>query len=439
MRDQNPDDEMDELIRRSTQLEIPAEVEGRLRHRLAEFRTRVEQRPPSRWRSLTYSLTSRPPARVMAMAAAALVAVAVGLVLIPRASNASRVYAAAAEQLRSSQSIEYTIVLNETPYVGVDFSYAAPGFRRLNCSWGIEVRADHTARKQIVLMHLTRMYVVESGKQAESPANSEDLVEQLLSLPPSAEKVLGERRAGGQRLIGYRLPNAALGASFSGLQTFDMWVNAGTRQADHVDIAIQEQGKPVHQMYIRNIRVNGQVDRSLFDLTPPEGYTAITALSAETRASKPAPPQNELVLQARIVQGSAVTAVVMPMTGSYALTRVALEKVESYLKTQGVTPAGPPLGRFESEQKWDAGYPVPPGTRVEAPFRFVSEPATLVASVVVNGPWGTESTGRWSAFLKSVVEQGYFPAGPPMEIWSGDDAKVKSQSTEMRIAVTKAN
>jgi outer membrane lipoprotein-sorting protein len=438
MRDQSTNDEMDELIRRSAQVEIPAEVEDRLRHRLAEFRTRVEQRPPSRWRAMAYSLTYRPAVRVMAMAAAALVAVAVGLIVIPRASNASRVYAAAARQLRTSQSIEYTIVLNDTPYVGVDFSYAAPGYTRLNCSWGIEVRADHTARKQIVLMHLTRMYLAESGGKVASLANSDDLVEQLLSLPPTADQVLGERQAGGRRLIGYRLPNATLGASFAGLKTFDMWVDAGTRQADHVDIAIQEQGKPVHQMHIRNIRVNGQVDRSLFDLTPPAGYTVITAKSAETRADK-ATEQNALVLQAQIRQSDALNVVVLPMTGSYAQTQAAVEKVGSYLKTLGVTPVGPPLGRFGSEQSWDAGYPVPAGTRVTAPFQFATLPPALVANAVVNGPWGKDSDARWAAFLKSVVEEGYVPAGPPMEKCSGEDGKAQTQSTEMTIAVTKAN
>jgi len=95
MRDQNENDEMDDLIRRSTQVEIPAEVEERLRHRLAAFRTKVEQRPPSRWRSLAFW----PPVKIMAMAAAAVAAVVVGLVLTPREASASRVYAAAAEQL----------------------------------------------------------------------------------------------------------------------------------------------------------------------------------------------------------------------------------------------------------------------------------------------------------------------------------------------------
>jgi hypothetical protein len=437
MRDQNANDEMDDLIRRSTQVEIPAEVEDRLRHRLAEFRTRVEQRPPNRWRSLAYSLTYRPPLRVMAMTAAALVAVAIGLVLIPREGNARRVYAAAAQQLRNSQSLEYTIVFSELPYVGVDFSYAAPGYQRVNCSWGIEVRADHTARKQIVLMHLTRMYVVESGKQVESPANSDDWVKQLESLPPAADQVLGERQAGGKRLIGYRLVKAPHGTSIPGLKSFDLWVDAGTRQADHVDIAIAEQGKPVYRMHIRNIRVNGQVDRSLFDLTPPAGYTVITAASAETRASQ-TPRQNALVLQAQIRQSVALTAVVLPMTGSYAQTQAASERIESYLKTLGVTPVGPPFGRFESEQSWDTGYPVPLATHVEAPFQLVSVPAAQIASVVVNGPWGKDSDARWGAFLKSVVEQGYLPAGPPMEMWSGEDAKPGTQSTEMSIPVTKA-
>jgi hypothetical protein len=397
----------------------------------------VEQRPPNRWRSLAYSLTYRPPLRVMAMTAAALVAVAIGLVLIPREGNARRVYAAAAQQLRNSQSLEYTIVFSELPYVGVDFSYAAPGYQRVNCSWGIEIRADHTARKQIVLMHLTRMYVVESGKQVESPANSDDWVKQLESLPPAADQVLGERQAGGKRLIGYRLVKAPHGTSIPGLKSFDLWVDAGTRQADHVDIAIAEPGKPVYQMHIRNIRVNGQVDRSLFDLTPPAGYTVIAAASAEARASQ-TPRQNALVLQAQIRQSVALTAVVLPMTGSYAQTQAASERIESYLKTLGVTPVGPPFGRFESEQSWDTGYPVPLATHVEAPFQLVSVPAAQIASVVVNGPWGKDSDARWGAFLKSVVEQGYLPAGPPMEMWSGEDAKPGTQSTEMSIPVTKA-
>ncbi len=129
MHDKDNNHDLDELIRGSIEVEVPAEVEQRLRGRLAEFRTRVEQRPPSRWRALVYSLTHPPAVRVVAMTATLLVAVAVALVFIPGGSPAGRVYAAAAAQLRSARSLQYTIVLNSTPYVAVDFSYAAPAIQ----------------------------------------------------------------------------------------------------------------------------------------------------------------------------------------------------------------------------------------------------------------------------------------------------------------------
>ena len=413
-------EDMDELLRKATRVEVPAGVEDRLRGRLMEFRTRVEQRPPNH----------RPALRVMAMAAALLAAVAAGLVLIPRQSSASRVYAAAAAQLRSSQSLEYTIVLNATPYVAVDFSFLAPAYRRINCSWGIEVRSDGTTGKQIALFHATRNYVAEVGKQIES---SDDFLEQLRSLPQAADEALGEQRAGDKTLIGYRLHKAPPNTGIQGLTAFDIWVDAATREAHHVDITIQEEGKPTHQMHIQNIRSGAQIDRSLFDLTPPAGYTAIV---------KPGPTdstQKTWALRPEINLTSTVVAVVVPMTGSYLQTSAALQQVEAYLKRRGVTPAGPPLGRFWSEQHWETGYPVPPGTQAEAPFQVVSLPPGLAASVVVNGPWAKDSDGRWGAFLKSVIEQGYQPAGPAMEIWSGEDARESTQSTEMRMPVTKAN
>jgi outer membrane lipoprotein-sorting protein len=393
MRDKNANDAIDELIRGRIQVEVPADVEDRLRHRLMEFRARVEQRPSGRLRVLGYSLLHRPVVRVMAMSAALALAASVALVLIPTQTRVSRVFAAAAERLRSSQSLEYTIVLNAEPYVAVDFAYLAPGYRRISCSWGIEVRSDASAGKQLVLMHATRKYLVESRKQAESLANTEDIAEQLRSLPSVADEVLGEQWAGGKRLIGYRLRKAQPNTGIPGLTAFDIWIDAGTREAQRVDIAIQEEGKPVHQMQIRNIRAGAEIDRSLFDLTPPAGYTAIMAPGAKPPAGPPGSSQNQGALHVTIGYAAALAAVVMPMKGSYLQTSAALHTVEAYLKTQGIAPVGPPLGRYWSEQRWEAGYPVPPGAHVEAPFDLISLPAELTASAVVKGLWGKDSDG----------------------------------------------
>ena len=171
MHDNDTDRDLDELIRRSAQVEVPADVEQRLRGRLAEFRTKVEQRPASRFRALAYSLIHPLALRVVAITVVVLVAVAVALVFVPGGSSASRVYAAAAAQLRSARSLQYTIVLNSTPYVAVEFSYFAPGYSRANCSWGIEMRGDVATGKQLVLMHATRRYLIEEGKKVESLAD----------------------------------------------------------------------------------------------------------------------------------------------------------------------------------------------------------------------------------------------------------------------------
>jgi hypothetical protein len=436
MPDKDANHSFDEFIRRSTEMAIPVEVEERMRRRLFQFRTRVEQRPPDRIGNLFRSLTWRPLMRVMAMTAALLVAVGAGFVLIPRESPASRVFAAAAAQLRNSPSLQYTIVLNDAPYVAVDFSYLAPGYRRINCSWGIEVRTDGATGRQIVLMHGARTYLLESGKQVESQANIEDFAERLRSLPQKADEVLGEQGSGGKRLIGYRLRHAPPNGSISGLKALDLWVNVGTGEADHVDIAIQEQGKPVHQMHIRNIRSSAEEDRSLFDLAPPVGYTAMplpgNRQGSDAAGSSPSTP----ILQAKIVFSAPLSAVVLPMQGSYDQAPSAVHAVQSYLTTRKVIPVGSPFGRFGSEKNWDVGYPVPPETVVEAPFQLVSLFGTLTASAVVNGAWGQDSGGRWAAFLKSIVEQGYAPAGPAMEIWSGEDTRPGSQFTEMRMPVT---
>ena len=40
------DREVDDLIRRSTQVDVPIEVEERLRRRIAEFQTKIEQPQP---------------------------------------------------------------------------------------------------------------------------------------------------------------------------------------------------------------------------------------------------------------------------------------------------------------------------------------------------------------------------------------------------------
>jgi hypothetical protein len=422
------DNEVDDLIRRSTQVDVPIEVEERLRRRIAEFQTKIEQRPPSPLRRLVYSLMRPPAFRVAAMVA---VAVVVALVFLPIGPKSGRAYAQAVAQIRAARSLQYKLVL--APYTEVDFSYLAPGYRRVNCSWGIEIRTDNAGR-QIVLLHGARLYAMEERNSNDTLANAMDLVDQLRALPRTADETLGEQQAGDKRLTGYRLRHMPPNAMIGNLKEMDLWVDGRTGRPDHVDITIQEAGKPLHKMQIIDIRLDGDVDPSQFATTPPAGYSPISTPGGESHgvqaAGRPVAPRPE------IKQTEALTAVVVRMKGSFLQAGAVVGVVESHLKEMGVAPAGPAFGRFNSEQDWDAGYPVPLGTRVQAPFQTVTLPATTVASATVPGAWGQDSGSRWATFLKWVVEHGYVPAGPPMEFWSGE---AQTQSTEMRLAVRKAN
>ena len=64
--------ELDEIIQRSTQVEVPTVVAERLHRRLSDFRERIEQRPPSRLRALADSLIHPASFRVPLMTAALL-------------------------------------------------------------------------------------------------------------------------------------------------------------------------------------------------------------------------------------------------------------------------------------------------------------------------------------------------------------------------------
>lgn len=407
--------EVDELMRKSAQGEIPAEVEQRLRLRLEQFRLKVEKRQPSRLRWL-------------ALPAVALAAVALALVLLPGGSNASRVYAAAADHLRSAQSIGYTIVLS--PFTEVSFSYVAPSYRRVGCSWGVEIRTDGSG-KQLVLMQWNRTYAVEQVSKGDTLANSMDLFERFKSLPRTADESLGEKRVGNRQLFGYRLHQPPPGDSIPGFKALDLWVDAATGNPDHAGILIQEPGKPLYEIQIKDIRVGEEFNRSLFDMTPPAGYTPIEIPQAA---------------QPEIGQTEAFTAVVVSTEASYSQVNASLLSLQTHLKEMGVTPVGPPFMRYQAPTRWQTGYPVVPGTRAQPPYESISIPATLSASVVVKGPWGQDFTScmgkdpgsRWGTFVRRILGQGYALAGPPTEIWSGEPGRPPTQATEMRIAVTKA-
>ncbi len=260
---------------------------------------------------------------------------------------------------------------------------------------------------------------------------------QLQALPEKADAYLGEQRVDGLRLVGYRVHPPPGDGAVSGVESLDLWLDARSGNPHHVDIVTAAAGKPPYQMHIKDIRVDSEIDPTVFEMAPPDGYVPLAAPAPRDTGRQQGPQNPAVGFHPAIRQVGPTTAVVVPMSGSYLQARAAVEAVASHLQRVGVAPSGPPFGRFDSELQWDAGYPVPAGTPVAAPFQLITLPAGSVASVVVKGPWGQDSTSRWSTLFKWMIEQGYAPAGPPMESWSGEDGRPDAQVTEMRIAVSR--
>lgn len=407
-------------------MEVPPEVEARMRQQFSEFRNRLGQPGQTRRENAAARVRQLPLRWAAACAAMATVA---AIVFWAGGPNGGRVYAAAVSRLATARSVRYTIEI--APFVTVRFSHLAPARERIETSWGIEIRSDGSGT-QLVLLHALRRYAREQ-KGPGSLAHSADLVEQLTSLPKTADSMLGERTAAGKRFVGYRVMGTRM-AGGHGLEWLDLWLDAESGAPDHVDLTPSGAGASGYQMHIRDIRVDSDVDPVSFDMTPPAGYAEIERASAAGPANSQARTESTS-LQPKIAQAQPQPAIVVPMSGSFLQAGAAADRVAKYLRQRGVLPAGAAFGRFESESHWEVGYPVQPGTSTEPPFEAITVPGGTVASVVVTGPWGHDSAARWSRLIALLGEQGLVVVGPPTEIWSGDETHPDAQSTEMRIAV----
>jgi CubicO group peptidase (beta-lactamase class C family) len=148
-------------------------------------------------------------------------------------------------------------------------------------------------------------------------------------------------------------------------------------------------------------------------------------------ANSPATP----TLEPQVQHLPPVYALILPMTGSYALHGEAIELVTAYLASKGVNQTGPLFARYlnspaavpENELRWEVGVPVPEGTTAVSPFevRKIDEPVVVTANVA--GPHSQPKP--WPELFQWIEKNGYVPAGPTMTCWPDDS------TTEMRIAV----
>jgi effector-binding domain-containing protein len=180
--------------------------------------------------------------------------------------------------------------------------------------------------------------------------------------------------------------------------------------------------------------------RSIGVLAVPAALAA-SAAAQQPAAPPTAPPPAKPAFEVRVTTVDAVHAVVLPMKGSYMQHPDAFGRLGSYLAGRGVTPSGPPFGRYFSDPSvgeenlvWEVGFPVAAGVTAEAPFETRDLPAAQCAVHVHWGPM-EEIGPAWGSLIGWVMSSGYQPVLPAIQVFKGDMSV--APEVEMRIAVQK--
>ena len=159
-------------------------------------------------------------------------------------------------------------------------------------------------------------------------------------------------------------------------------------------------------------------------------------------AAPPAPPAPaQPAFDVQVAKVEAVHAIVLPMKGSYMQHPDAFGRLNGYISGHGITPAGPPFGRYFSDPSvgeenlvWEIGFPVAADVKAEAPFETRDIPAASYAVHVHKGPM-EEIGNAWGSLIGWVMSNGYQPVMPAVQIFKGD--MMSAMEIEMRIAVLK--
>jgi effector-binding domain-containing protein len=132
------------------------------------------------------------------------------------------------------------------------------------------------------------------------------------------------------------------------------------------------------------------------------------------------------------------------MKGSYMQHGEAFGQLFGQLGSQGVTPLGPPFGRYlndagqvpEADLQWEIGVPVAADVKATAPLEVRDFPAGPAATLAYQGPPEALSQA-WPQVIQWIVANGYRPTGAPMMLFLGEPGP-DGMRVELRLAVEKA-
>ena len=281
-----PSENIEKLIRKlnyQTSAETHDRVIGNVMQAL-DKKQKAGTTTPDIWRTIMNNKMIK-----FATAAAIIVAVLSGFHII--VGSPSTVYANIVEQLANARTLTYSIVtrtpVENMPTLRLQMAFKEPGYMRTTTADGHVTVIDWTQNKGITLWPPKQEYIdFEASNYQHDPAQDPfAVVEKLRTLPEQSNEILGEKEIDGRVLEGFRVTQDDM--------TSTVWIDPKTARL--VRVETEYTNSPGMNTIMTDFQFNGELDDSLFSLTPPENFTRL-----EVRADVSTVTEKDLIAYLRM-------------------------------------------------------------------------------------------------------------------------------------------
>ena len=233
------------------------------------------QLQPSVWRIIMKSRMTK-----FSVAAVIVIAVIIG---IHQSGNffESSAYAQVAEELRNARTVVFTLITQINQGNGetlkTDMAYKEPNLLRSSTVDGYVAIFNRSSGKVMSIVPTGRFYSISEIKgmtwrDGESPFEN---IESMKNLPAKADEELGTKEIDGVTAEGYRVTQ--------GDAVKDIWIDPKTKEL--VQVELKFASAPGMNKIIKNVKFDVELDDSLFNMTPPEGYRLASEMKVDASAS----------------------------------------------------------------------------------------------------------------------------------------------------------
>jgi outer membrane lipoprotein-sorting protein len=258
---------------------LPQEAIDRVKSRATELAPRADRRI-DHLGARGIKIWKRPLARLAVVAAACLVVLGIWL-FVPGRQTTVQAFNQLAERLVAAKTARYDMEVSTEGEAKQSMRayYLAPGrFRNEMHIDGVVSVIDLAAKKMVLVNPRAKRVVILNWKgnppKTATVGNQFERLRLLLSKSHEASDVryerIGEKQIDGRRAVGFRLDSPAVDVT--------LWGDPATGYPVLVETVWS--GRPLSKTTMKNFEINIPLEASLFEITPPAGYT-VQSLDAE--------------------------------------------------------------------------------------------------------------------------------------------------------------